>query len=406
MNWIYDNWKTSPVNYYDDVRSKLNIPEKVEIHDTTLRDGEQASGVQFSFDEKIAIAEKLMDARIDRIEVCMPAVSAEDQRALREIAKRKRNGVKLAAFCRAIPKDVRLAADCGADLAIVEIPACAETIATYGWTFDETIEKGIKAIEAAQEAGMKANLFLMDGSRGELGELLEIIRRVRAGVRFDALTLVDTLGVLGPDSVAYMARAFRDVAGDAALEIHCHDDYGLAVANTVAGVTNGACGAHTTVNGLGDRAGGAPTEEVVMALRAIYNAQIGADTTQFKSLCDLVGRCSRRPVPVNKAIVGDNLFTTESGIPAMIMIRSAKAGKPYRDYFPMDPTCVGFPGNKFVLGKFSGEYSVRYFLEAMGIELAPEKVRSLVGMIKDRSIETGELLTLDDFVELIKAIRA
>lgn len=405
MTWISEYWKTSPINYYDEVRAQFSIPETVEVHDTTLRDGEQASGVQFSFDQKIAIAEKLMDAGVHRIEVCMPAVSKEDQKALIEVAKRKRGHTKLAAFCRAIPKDVQIAADCGADIAIVEIPACADTIKTYGWTVDQAIEKGTVAINAAKECGMATNLFLMDSSRGELPELIKILKAIRAATSFDAMTLVDTLGILSPESIKYAMRSMREAVSDVALEIHCHDDYGMAVANTIAGVVSGAGVIHTTVNGLGDRAGGAALEEAVMALKAIYGANIQIDTTQFKSLADMVGKFSKRPVPVNKAIVGDNLFTTESGIPAMIMIKSAEAGMPARDYLPMDPKCVGFEGNKIVLGKFSGEYSVTYYTKAMGIELSQEQIKRLVPMIKEKSIQTGDLLTLEDFRSLISQVR-
>lgn len=405
MIYQTENWKVSPWNDYTAVKRTLNCPEKVLLHDTTLRDGEQAAGVQFSYENKVAIGRSLIEAGVDRIEVCMPAVSEDDRRALTELAKHKTDVSKIYAFSRANPKDVQMAVDCGADGVCIEIPASNAVYPSYGWTEDEAALRAAQALTYAKEHGLETTLFLMDGTRGELHELTRLIAKVAAQADFDSVALVDTLGVLTPEAVRHGVAAVRDAAGGRSVEIHCHNDFGLAVANTMAAITCGAQVAHTTVLGMGDRAGGAPLEEIAIALPALYGIQTNLDTTKLKNLAAQVARASGVVLPNNKAVVGPNLFTTESGIPVMIQRRNKMMGNSEVEVWPFIPQYVGFKNSKIALGKFSGAYSVRAYLEDMGIPMEDDKVKILTQNVKDLSIEKGALLTLDDFKDLIAAVR-
>lgn len=405
MEYLTKNWNVSPWNYYKEVQEKTDFADTVEIYDTTLRDGEQAAGVQFSYKDKIAIGEKLMEAKVDRIEVCMPVVSEDDRRALSDLAKRKTGPSKLYTLSRANPKDIQISVDCGVDGTSIEIPASKLVYPSYGWTEQNAIDKAVESLTYAKSQGLETTLFLMDSSRSELPDLVNLIQKICERTEFDAIALVDTLGVLTPEAVKHGIAAMKDVIGDKRLEVHCHNDFGMAVANTVAGLSCGAKVAHTTMLGMGDRAGGAPTEEVVLALNALYGVHTNVDTTKFKALAAMVAQAAKVALPLNKAVVGPNIFTTESGIPVMIQRRTKAAGGSDVDTWPFIPQYVGFKGTKIALGKFSGEHSIRAYLDDMGISLNDEKVKTLTNNVKELSVEKGSLLTLDDFKDLITEIR-
>jgi len=272
--WKTDNWFVSAWNYLPEVIKGFKPPKQVKIHDVTLRDGEQQAGITFTKDDKIRIAEKLAEVGVHRIEAGMPAVSPADEAAIKEIVKRNL-GPEIFCFSRCMVDDVKRAADCGVNGVVMEIP-CSEHLIkyAYGWPMEKAIDLSIKATSAAREMGLYTSFFTIDATRAEMDWFLNLIERVATEGHMDALVLVDTFGVLSPHGASYFTKRVKERINKP-LEIHFHADFGLAVANTIEAVLAGAEVIHSTVTGIGERAGNAPMEETVLALLTLYGIDVG-----------------------------------------------------------------------------------------------------------------------------------
>jgi len=397
--WKTDRWFVSHLNYEPEVTKNLHFPPQIEIHDTTLRDGEQETGVEFRWYEKVEIAERLAEAGVHRIEAGMPAVSPDDEKAVREIVKRNL-GPKIMAFCRCIVDDVKLAADCGVDGIVVEIPSSGHIIEkAYQWPLQKAIDLSVQATSVAKELGLYTTFFTIDASRADLGWLKQIIANVAEHGHMDALTLVDTMGVCSHHAINYFVRSMKEAFGQFPLEAHFHNDLGLAVANTLEALSLGVQVAHTTVAGLGERCGGAALEELAVALLVLYGIDIGIDTTRLYSLAHRVAELSGHRLPQNKALVGTEMYKLESGIPSVWFRRCT--GDLSTEVFPLRHDLVGQPAPRIVLGKASGEDSVRAWLEALGVEASPEQVTAMLRRVKQRSLELKGLLSKEDFQVIV-----
>jgi len=258
--WKTPNWHVSPWNYLEEVTRDFQPPKQVKIHDITLRDGEQQAGIIFTKDDKIRIAEKLAEVGIHRIETGMPAVSPNDEAAIREIVKRNLNS-EIFCFSRCMVRDVKLAADCGVDGIVIEIPSSAHLIKeAYQWPLEKAIDLSIEATAFAKEQGLYTVFFTIDATRSDMNWLLDLVDRVATKGHMDAFTLVDTFGVLSPQAASYFTKRVKERITKP-LEIHFHPDFGLGVANTINAVLAGAEVIHSTVTGIGERAGNTPMEE-------------------------------------------------------------------------------------------------------------------------------------------------
>ena len=311
--WQTENWFVSPWNYADEVTQDFKPPKQVKIHDVTLRDGEQQAGIIFTKDEKIRIAEKLAEVGVHRIEAGMPAVSPRDEAAIREIVKRNL-GSEIFCFCRCMVKDVELAADCGATGIVIEIPSSAHLIErAYKWPLQKAIDLSIQATARAKELGLYTVFFTIDGTRTELSWLLDLVDKVAAEGHMDAFTLVDTFGVINPHAATYFAKRVKERIKKP-IEIHFHSDFGMGVANTINAVLAGAEVIHSTVLGIGERAGNTPLEETVLALLTMYGIDVGIDYGKMNELSQLVRNLSGVQVPSCRPFIGDGAYTIESGI--------------------------------------------------------------------------------------------
>src|SRR6266481_7461410 len=278
--WKTDKWFTSPWNFLPEVRKNFSFPSKIKIHDVTLRDGEQQTAVVFRREEKVAIAKQLDAMGIHRIEAGMPAVSEQDKAAISDIAAL---GLKaeIFAFARCIPEEIKVVKACGVTGVVVEIPASDHMIKNdYGWTFDRAMKSSIDTTLAAKEAGLYTVFFTIDATRTELTRFLEIVEQVATEGHMDALTMADTVGVCTPDAVSHVVRKVIDRLKKP-VEIHCHQDFGLGVANTIAALQAGASVAHTTITGLGERAGNVPMEDVVLSMLCLFGLDLAAPTEKF-----------------------------------------------------------------------------------------------------------------------------
>lgn len=399
--WKTDRWFVSPWNYAPEVRESLHFPQQIRMHDVTLRDGEQQTGIVFRRQEKVAIAKKLAEAGVHRIEAGMPAVSAEDEAAIKDIVGL---GLKseIFSFARCMPSDVKLAKECGVKGIITEIPSSDHIIKNaYGKDMDWALKSSIETTLAAKEAGLYTVFFTIDSTRSDLNRYMDLVEKVATEGHMDALTLADSFGGCTPEAIGMVLRRLK-ARFNKPIEIHGHEDFGLGVANTIAALANGASVAHVTVSATGERAGNVPLEDTVMALRVLYGVDTGIKTEVLYELSKMVQKLSGFQVPPNRPIVGDSLYHIESGIVAMFH-RRCKVVEPL-EYIPFAPEMVGRPGVDIVLGKGSGLANVEEHLERRRLTATPEQANEIVARVKQLSIEKKSLLTDAEFDTIAEAV--
>src|ERR1700693_4059661 len=388
--WKPDKWSPSPWCYLPEVRKDDRFPQKIKIHDVTLRDGEQQTAIVFRREEKVAIAKKLDALGIHRIEAGMPAVSEQDKAAIQDIAALGLNA-EIFAFSRCIPEEIKVVKECGCKGVVVEIPASDHMIKNaYGWSVERAMKASIETTLAAKEAGLYTVFFTIDATRTELNRFLDIVDQVATEGHMDALTMADTVGVCTPDAVAHAVKKVIERLKKP-VEIHCHQDFGLGVANTIAALIAGASVAHTTVTGLGERAGNVPMEDVVMALLCLYGIDLGIHTEKLCEVSRFVLERAKVTIPPNRPIVGDKLYEVESGIIAG-WVRLARENHPL-EYVPFAPDLVGQKPVSIVLGKNSGPPSIDEWCEKLGVKASEEERMAMLQLVKAKSFEKKDLLT-------------
>ena len=358
----------------------------VRIFDTTLRDGEQAAGISLSQEEKLQIARQLAALRVDVIEAGFPAASPGDLASVAAIAAEVRTSA-VAALARAHPEDLAAA---GRALRGAARPRIHTFIATsevhmthkLRMSREQVLESTRNAVTIARDLVEDVEFSAEDASRSDPAFLAEVFRMaVSCGAT--TLNVPDTVGYADPGEFgAFVGRLVKDVApGDAVIwSVHCHNDLGLAVANSLAAVTSGARQVECTVNGLGERAGNASLEEVVMALRTRrdrFGLETRVDTPRLCAVSHLVSRLTGVPVPPNKAVVGANAFAHEAGIHQHGVMRFRGT------YEVMTPEDVGASGSRLVLGKHSGRHAFRQRVEALGYSLSENQVDEAFRNFKD-----------------------
>ena len=359
--------------YIETVKKTMNLPETIRIFDTTLRDGEQTPGVAITVDEKIRIAKKLDKLGVDTMEVGFPASSPGERRAAREIIKLGLES-NICGLARPLRNDLDAAIDCDVDYIHTFIgtsPLHREF--KLKMSKEEILSKSVDAIEYIKDHGITAEYSAEDATRTEFDYLKEIYTSVEdAGV--DYINVPDTVGVMVPASMRYIISELKKIL-KAPISVHCHDDFGLAVANSLSAVEAGAAQIHVTINGLGERAGNASLEEVVMALTSQYHVKTNIKTQLLVDTSEFVSRITGIKMPPNKAIVGENAFAHEAGIHVHGVLQKAET------YEPITPEMVGHT-RRIVLGKHTGANAIKSKLEEYGIELNNEQFDKVFDQIK------------------------
>jgi len=399
--WKNDQWWVSPYNFIEE--TAVEFPNKIQFEDITLRDGEQQAGIVLRKEDKLAIAQKLAEVGVERIEAGMPAVSDDDEAAVKTIAKEV--DAKIFAFTRCMKDDVDLALKCDVDGIIMEIPSSTHIIEhAYGWTMETAMRKSIEATAYAGEHGLYTCFFCIDSTRADVNWYLDLLENVSAEGHADSFALVDTFGVCTPETIRYLTRKVIDRLGKP-VELHMHNDFGLAVANSIAGLQAGGQVVHTTVNGIGERLGNCALEEILCALRMLY----GVDLSHMRfdklyELSKLVQERTNVAMPGNKPIVGDNFYVSESGIVIGWWERLKKLGMPLV-MFPIHPKTIGQDDVRVVLGKKSGIASVRMKAEELGFQEPTEKqALEILVQVKKLAIEKKRIVTNEEFEEIAKGV--
>jgi isopropylmalate/homocitrate/citramalate synthase len=399
--WKTDQWFVSPWNFESAVRDQLHFPKQIKFHDITLRDGEQQTGVIFTKDDKIRIAEALAEAGVHRIEAGMPVVSPSDTSAIKEIVKRNL-GPQIFAFSRCMVDDVKRAVDCGVAGIVMEVPSSTHIIEyAYKWPLERAIDLSIESTAYAHSQGLEIVFFPIDFSRAEMKWVLDLILRVANEGHMDALALVDTFGVVSPHAMQYLVREVKKRV-DKRLEAHFHMDFGMGIANTVMALAEGVEVVHSTVLGLGERAGSVPIEETAMALLTLYGIDTGLKYDKLYGLARLVEQLSGHKVASNRPVVGEQLFQIESGIIASWWQNCGK-DRP-TELFPFRPELVGQPPAKVVLGKGSGIDSIKAALKDVGVQATEEEAMQVVVGVKEFSLQHKRLLTDAEFRSVVAKV--
>ena len=375
----------------DKIREK-----EIKIVDTTLRDGEQTAGVAFANHEKVTIAQTLSDMGIDQLEVGIPTMGGDEKATIKAICKRDLKA-SIIAWNRAVISDIEQSIDCGVDavaisLSVSDIHIQHKLKKSREWV----LENMYNAVTYAKKNGLYISVNGEDSSRADINFLIEFINLAKeAGA--DRFRYCDTVGVMEPFTLRDTIEKIYKVT-NFDIEMHTHNDFGMATANAIAGIVGGANHIGVTVNGLGERAGNAALEEVIMALKFVYGYETNIDTTRFREISKYVSQASGRELPIWKAIVGTNMFRHESGIHADGALKDPK------NYEAFDPSEVGLE-RQIVIGKHSGKAAIINKFREYEIELSNEDAESMLELVRQTSVRIKRNLFDKELVEIYKDLK-
>ncbi len=388
--------------------SPFNQPSGAEIApnrrilfaDCTLRDGEQQAGVVLDRAAKVSIARALDDLGIYEIEAGTVASSEEDRLAIAEMCKLGLTS-KISALCRGITGDMDQAADLGVWGVRLSFPISVleRKHKLKGISDDEYLKRTLELCEYGRRKGLYVIFSPYDTTRAELSFLRRLVGELERSGTVDRLRIVDTTGCALPTAITYLIEQIREPAPTLPLEIHCHNDFGLACANTLAGIVAGADYASTTINGLGERSGNAATEEVAMALEVLYGIPTGLDLTKLTAVSQIVAELSGIRTQVNKAVVGDSAFRHESGMVVAGLLQDPFTAEAY------EPELVG-QKRQILLGKKSGMVSIAYKVKELALPVPEESFPEILNRVKQASLSNHRALTDDEFKAIANDLMA
>jgi len=377
-------------------KKEMSLPEQVKVFDTTLRDGEQTPGVSLTPDEKVRIARQLDKLGVDIIEAGFPISSKGEREAVKRIVREGLSAM-VCGLSRVRREDIDACLECDVDLVHTFVPTSDIQIEhTVKKSKDEIVELAVEAVSYIKDHGVPCLFSAMDASRTDLEYLTRIYREVeRAGA--DIINIPDTVGVMIPSAMRMLAEKVIE-AVNVPVDVHCHNDFGLAVPNTLAAVEAGAKEVQVAVNGLGERAGNANLQEVVMSLTSIYGVKTNINTRYLVETSRLVERLTGIKMPPNYPIVGENAFAHESGIHTHGVLSDTRTFEPGF----MTPEMVGHR-RRIVSGKHAGAHGIAAMVEEMGFKPTKEQVAEITKRVKELG-DKGKQVTDADLHAIAAAV--
>ena len=364
----------------------------IHINDTTLRDGEQAAGIVFSAAEKIAIASMMDSMGIPELEVGIPAMGGSEAQAITTIVQ-KGLKAKLLGWNRAVRSDIEASIACGLKRVHISVPVSEIQIKAKFKGKTNLVWQRLKdSLNFALDQDLFVSVGAEDASRADEAFLLEVAQFAQS-LGASRFRFCDTVGILEPLTTAQKVGKLVECL-KIPIEMHTHNDFGLATANALAGLRAGATAVNTTVNGLGERAGNAALEEMIMALKRLYQVDLAIETSRLRELSQQVIAASGIALPPWKAIVGDNVFAHESGIHAHGVLENPQT------YEPFSPDEVGWK-RRLVVGKHSGRHLLTNVLSQHGIRLNHEESQVVLDSVRHLSVQMKRSLTVEELLDVV-----
>ena len=393
MNIRPDQIWTGSLNERDVVQKGFDRSRTVRFYDTTLRDGEQSTGICFSADDKFEIACKLAELGVGRIESGFPRVSDEDTQAVKRILAANLSS-EIWGFARCLQADIDAHLELGTRYLLCEITTSDMKMKAFGFTREKVMNNVVGAVKYAKSKGIeRVNFFAVDSTRSDLSFLRDIYSAaVDAGA--DEISVVDTIGVCAPETVEYLVREVKSWVGNSVpVHWHGHNDFGLATASAIAAVRGGADWIQGTINGMGERAGNADICEVALALQFLYHMPVELDLSKAREVSDMVQRYGKYTVDTWKPVVGKFIFTRESGgVAAQFHMPSAI--EPYS-------ADIVAASRHVALGKKSGLANIKIKLNELGLDAPAEKHGAILEKVKSLGTAEKRLVTDQEFRAMV-----
>lgn len=368
----------------------LNDP--VWIVDTTLRDGEQAPGVAFNRSSKLEIATRLSSAGVNELEVGIPAMGRTEREDIRYLASKNLN-CRLSSWCRAVMSDIDLASRCNVSSVHISFPTSNILLKVIGKSYDWVVEQLEILIPAALSRFDLVSVGAQDAFRAHPEFLAKVVQRA-AECGAQRIRLADTVGLARPLQVVDMVQRLSGEVNGAALEFHGHNDLGMATANTISAIEAGIEAVSVTVNGIGERAGNAALEQVVMAIQIEGDRKCSVNPSKLTEICQKVARLTKRPIPIDNPITGKIVFSHESGIHCAALLKDQAS------YQPFAPEILGNRRTELVTGHHSGTTLIRHKLAKAGVKLDKKKSGRLLSVIRNKTRKNPSDFSSTDLVRL------
>jgi isopropylmalate/homocitrate/citramalate synthase len=385
----------SPLYAIPEVQQASQMPRQVLLHDVTLRDGEQTPGVVFDTQRRLTIARALDALGVQRIEAGFPLISPDDREGVTAVAHAGLTA-EIWGFGRCLPGDVQVNAECGVRRMTLEISISDQKIAAYGLTRERVMGRVREGMARAKELGLKVAFMPVDLTRADLRFAEQVLTEAANGGA-DEIVIVDTIGVMTPEAMAYLTRQIRSWV-EVPLDAHVHNDFGLGVANTLTALKAGAHCAHVSVNCLGERAGNVDLAEIVVSLELLYGVSTGIRMEKLVETARLVEEESGYKLSLTKPIVGQCVFMREAGGVVQQMVSSPPSVEPF------DPSLVGLE-RAVVLGKKSGRYSIIHALKRLGLQATEDQIDAALAKVKALSTLQRRAITDEEFTKILAAVK-
>lgn len=370
------------------------IHRPVQLIDTTLRDGAQAPDVSFSYDDKYKIVKMLYNAGLKMFEAAIPAMGESECRFVSDLSIDFPKCTFIA-WCRADIEDLKKAQSGGCKTIHIAFPVSELHMSIMGFNRKSVIERLVNLTNYAKEHFLTVSVGAQDASRAESDFLIQFIRTAyECGVT--RVRISDTVGILSPATTMNLISAIKDKIPGCPLEFHAHNDLGMATANTITALQAGAEFASVTVNGIGERAGNAPIEEVVMAIYYATELNTSFETSEIYNICQTVSDMINVPIPRSKAVSGSHIFTHESGIHCNGQLKNNTAYEPYH------PQSAGRDSSQFVAGTHSGKSGIKAILKNNGIYASSQLIDEFISIIRIQAIDKGKSLNEVETVRLFR----